>query len=285
MRSHRRVLASAIAVAIAGITPAGPAAAQVGQPTMEVAPGNSLLTVSAEGRSFREPDMAVFSAGVTTQGSTAAAALEQNSRAMTQVIAALRRAGIAERDIQTSNLSISPVYADPNRDAMMAARVSGQPYVPPPPEQQVPRIIGYQASNNVSVRQRDLDEFGTVIDTLAAAGANQINGPMFQMDDPDPALNEARLDAVKSARERAELYAQATGLRIVRILSMTEGGGYYGPPPVVFARAAAAASPGTGAAGRDADDSASDRALRARSTLAVRSFPRAPPGLGRAGHA
>jgi uncharacterized protein YggE len=242
MRSHRRVLASAIAVAIAGITPAGPAAAQVGQPTMEVAPGNSLLTVSAEGRSFREPDMAVFSAGVTTQGSTAAAALEQNSRAMTQVIAALRRAGIAERDIQTSNLSISPVYADPNRDAMMAARVSGQPYVPPPPEQQVPRIIGYQASNNVSVRQRDLDEFGTVIDTLAAAGANQINGPMFQMDDPDPALNEARLDAVKSARERAELYAQATGLRIVRILSMTEGGGYYGPPPVVFARAATMSS-------------------------------------------
>src|SRR5688500_13957613 len=181
--------------------------------------------------------MAVFSAGVTTQGQTAAEALAENSRAMTQVIAALKRAGIAERDIQTSNLSISPIYQDPNRDAMMAARISGQPYVPPPPEQSVPRIIGYTANNNVSVRQRDLKDFGTVIDTLAAAGANQINGPMFQMDNQEPALDEARLAAVKAARARAELYANATGLRIVRILSTNEGGGYYGPPPVVFARA------------------------------------------------
>ena len=222
------------ALGAAALLGAAPAAAQVSPPAVEVAPGNTLLTVSAEGRTFREPDMAVFSAGVTTQGQTAAAALGENSRAMTQVIAALRRAGIEERDIQTSNLSISPIYADPNRDAMMAARVSGQPYVPPPPEQQVPRIIGYQASNQVSVRQRDLDDFGTVIDTLAAAGANQINGPKFQMDEPEPALDEARLDAVREARERAELYANATGLRIVRILSIQEGGGYFGPPPVMF---------------------------------------------------
>lgn len=212
--------------------------AQAAPPAVEVAPGNSLLTVSAEGRTLRKPDMAVFSAGVTTQGETAAAALAQNSRAMTQVIAELRKAGIAERDIQTSNLSIQPVYADPNRDAMMAARVSGQPYMPPPPEQQVPKIIGYQAINNVSVRQRNLDDFGKVIDTLAGAGANQINGPMFQMDNPEPALDEARLDAVRAARARAELYAGAAGLRIVRILSIAEGGGYYGPQPVVFATAA-----------------------------------------------
>jgi hypothetical protein len=222
---------------------AAPAVAQISQPAIEVAPGNTLLTVSAEGRSFREPDLAVFSAGVTTQGTTAAEALAENSRAMTQVIAALRGAGIAERDIQTSNLSIQPVYADPNRDAMVAARMSGQPYVAPPPEQQVPRIIGYQASNNVSVRQRDLEDFGEVIDTLAAAGANQINGPMFQMDQPEPALDEARIDAIRSARARAELYAEATGLRVVRILSINEGGGYFGPPPVVFARAASAGGP------------------------------------------
>lgn len=234
MKIHRTMIAAVLAAAL---VPASPAGAQMAQPAVTVAPGNTLLTVSAEGRSFREPDMAVFSAGVTTQGTTAAAALAENSRAMTNVIAALRRAGIAERDIQTSNLSIQPIYADPNRDAIMAARVSGQPYVPPPPEQQVPTIIGYQASNNVSVRQRDLKDFGKVIDTLAAAGANQINGPMFQMDKPEPALDEARLEAVKAARARAELYAGATNLRIVRILSITEGGGYYGPPPVVFATA------------------------------------------------
>jgi uncharacterized protein YggE len=233
MKSHR-LIASALALTA---LPVAPALAQMAQPSMEVAPGNTLLTVTAEGKTFREPDLAVFSAGVTTQGDSAAAALAENSRAMTQVIAALKRAGIAERDIQTSNLSISPIYQDPNRDAMMAARISGQPYVPPPPEMSVPRIIGYTANNNVSVRQRDLDDFGTVIDTLAAAGANQINGPMFQMDNQEPALDEARLDAIKAARTRAELYANATGLRIVRILSINEGGGYYGPPPVVFASA------------------------------------------------
>ena len=106
----------------------------------------------------------------------------------------------------------------------------------------MPGIIGYTANNNVSVRQRDLKDFGKVIDTLASAGANQINGPMFQMDNQEPALDEARLDAIKAARARAELYAQATGLRIVRILSISEGGGYYGPPPVVFARAATMSS-------------------------------------------
>jgi uncharacterized protein YggE len=230
-------------LALAMLVPAAPAFAQIAQPAVEISPGNTLLTVSAEGRSLRAPDLAVFSAGVTTQGDTAAAALGENSRAMTQVIAALRRAGIEERDIQTSNLSIQPVYANPDRDAMMAARVTGQPYVPPPPEQQIPRIIGYQASNNVSVRQRDLEDFGRVIDTLAAAGANQINGPAFQMDQPEPALDEARLEAIAVARQRAELYANATGLRIVRILSINEGGGYYGAPQAVFVTASRAGAP------------------------------------------
>jgi uncharacterized protein YggE len=239
MKSHRLLLAS---LSLAAVAPT-PAFAQVAQPAVEVAPGNTLLTVSGEGRSLRAPDLAVFSAGVTTQGDTASAALGENSRAMTQVIAALRRAGIEERDIQTSNLSIQPVYADPNRDAMMAARASGQPYVPPPPQEQIPRIVGYQASNTVSVRHRDLEDFGTVIDTLAAAGANQINGPTFQMDEPEPALDEARLDAIATARKRAELYANAAGLRIVRILSISEGGGYYGAPQAIFVTASRAGGP------------------------------------------
>ncbi|HEY7807349.1 MAG TPA: SIMPL domain-containing protein [Croceibacterium sp.] len=232
MKSYLRALA--VAVAFAGLA-AAPAMGQVTAPAVAVAPGDTLLTVTAEGRSLREPDLAVFSAGVTTQGQSAAAALAENSRAMTRVIAALKAAGVAERDIQTSNLSINPVYSDPNRDALMAARATGQPYVPPPPS--VPKIVGYQATNNVSVRQHDLKNFGKVIDTLAAAGANQINGPNFQMDQPEPALDEARLDAIKTARERADLYAQATGLKIVRILSISESGGYYGAPPVVFAAA------------------------------------------------
>jgi uncharacterized protein YggE len=210
-------------------------------PVPVVAAGHSVLTVSAEGRSLRTPDLAVFNAGVTTQGKTAAEALAANSTAMARVIAALKRAGIAERDIQTSNLSINPIYSDPNRDAEIAARTSGRPYVPP--EQRAPVIVGYQASNSVAVRQRRLDDFGRVIDTLVSAGANQVNGPSFQMDDPDPALDEARIAAMAKARARADLYARAAGLRVVRILSISETGGHYGPPPVAFARMAAESGP------------------------------------------
>ena len=230
------------AVALAGaLLPPAPLAAQVAQPAMVMAPGNTLLTVNAEGRSFAEPDLAVFTAGVTTQGTDAGEALEANARAMTRVIDSLKRAGIAERDIQTSNLSLNPVYRDPSEEAIRAARTTGQPYVPPPPELQVPQIVGYSATNSVSVRQRQLEDYGTVIDTLVESGANQVNGPMFQLDNQDAALDEARLAAIATARQRAELYAGAAGLRIVRVLSISEGGGYYGPPPVMFAQRMATA--------------------------------------------
>ncbi|MEO6040570.1 MAG: SIMPL domain-containing protein [Croceibacterium sp.] len=229
MNIRRSLIAAALAAAI----PALPAAAQAVQPAVMVAPGNTLLSLNAEGKTFREPDLAVFSAGVTTQGSTAVGALSDNSRAMTRVIDALKRAGIADKDIQTSTISVNPIYADPNRFA------AANPDRAKPPVPTGPVIVGYQASNTVSIRQRDLKSFGTVIDTLASAGANQINGPAFQLDNPAPALDEARLNAVKTARARAELYANATGLRIVRIVSLTEDSGSYGPPPMAFARRAA----------------------------------------------
>ncbi|GGC17566.1 hypothetical protein GCM10011371_01320 [Novosphingobium marinum] len=195
-------------------------------PPVVVSPGNTLLTVSAEGEVMREPDIAVFSAGVVTTGKTAREALSANSTAMTRVIAALKRSGIADRDIQTSNLSVTPVYA--NRPRQPGDSL----------EQQVPPIIGYRANNSVSVRHRNLDEYGRVIDTLIEAGANNVNGPDFQLDDPDTALDEARVRAVRKARERAELYARAAGLRVSRILSISESGFNYGPPPVMYARMA-----------------------------------------------
>ena len=193
-----------------------------------VAAGNTLLTVSAEGRTSRVPDLAIFNAGVTSSGKTAGEALAANAADMNRVIQALKRAGIAERDVQTSNLNLNPVYADMSRQPAS------------PLEQQVPRIIGYQVSNSVTVKQRNLAEFGKVIDTLVSAGANQVNGPSFQMDDPDAASDEARTEAMKKARERANLYARAAGLRVVRILSISEGGGYVPQPPVMYARAAMA---------------------------------------------
>lgn len=192
-----------------------------------VAAGNTLLSISAEGKSARMPDLAVFTAGVTTQGKTAGEALTENAQRMTAVIAALKKAGIAERDIQTSNLSVNPVYGQPKR-------LPDGSY-----EQQDPVIIGYQAANQVSVRQRKLDQYGKVIDTLVAAGANQVNGPAFQIDNPGTAMDEARIEAMQKAKARAELYAKAAGLRVVRILSISENGGWAPPPqpPMLFARA------------------------------------------------
>jgi hypothetical protein len=156
---------------------------------------------------------------------------------MTQVVASLKRAGIADRDIQTSNLSINPIYSNPERDAQLAPQSAGRAYVPLPPEQQIAKIIGYSVSNNVSVRQRKIGEYGKVIDTLVSAGANQVNGPNFQLDDSEAALDEARTDAVKIARQRATLYAGAAGLKVVRILSISENGGYYAAPQVAFMKA------------------------------------------------
>jgi len=190
-----------------------------------VAAGNTFLSVSADGRVARAPDLAMFTAGVTSQGKTAGEALSANSADMNKVIAALKKAGIADKDIQTSNLNLNPIYA-PQRPQPDGTVIPAQP-----------EIIGYQVSNMVTVRQRNLAQFGRVIDTLVNAGANQVNGPSFEIDNADAALDEARTDAMKKARARAELYARAAGLRVVRILTISEGGGYSPPQPVMYARA------------------------------------------------
>lgn len=211
---------------------ATPVLAQVATPVPTLAAGHTLLTVNAEGASTGEPDLALFSAGVATQGDTASAALAENSTKMTRVIAALKRAGIADRDIQTSNLALNPVYAPPKRMPDGSIEDQGQ------------RIIGYQVSNQVSVKQRKLADYGKVLDALVSAGANQVNGPTFMLAKPEAAQDEARASAMKSARARAELYARAAGMRVVGIVSISEGGGSM-PQPVMFRRMAdsAAAAP------------------------------------------
>jgi uncharacterized protein YggE len=190
-----------------------------------------LLSISAEGKSTRVPDLAVFSAGVVSEGKTASEALTANASAMNQVIASLKKAGIADKDVQTSNISLSPVY--------------GQPVVGPNGQvTQEPRIVGYQANNMVTIRSRDIKGFGKVLDALVASGANQISGPSFQITDPSAANDEARVAAMKNARARADLYARAAGLRVVRIVSISEGGGYSPPVPVyTMAMKAADAAP------------------------------------------
>jgi uncharacterized protein YggE len=194
-----------------------PAAAQTPTP---LAAMPTTVSVVAESRVERAPDIADISAGVVSPGSTAAEAMRVNAERMATVIAAVRRAGIADRDVQTAGISLQPQYLYR--------------------ENQPPQLTGYQASNSVNVRLRRLADTGRVIDTLVGQGANQINGPTFRIDQPDPALDEARTAAVGKARARAELYAKAVGMRVRRVLSINEGTSMVPPPyPVpVMARAA-----------------------------------------------
>lgn len=219
-----RLLAAAAFTALA-LASAPAAMAQQTVPAIEA--GHTLLTINAEGSTTRTPDMASYSAGVTSQGTTASEAMGANSQAMARVIAALKKAGIADKDIQTTNLSLNPVYAEPKRQP--DGSFSGEPRA----------IVGYQATNTVNVRQRKLADTGKVIDALVTAGANQVNGPDFTLSQPDAAQDEARTDAIRTARARADLYARAAGLRVVRIVSISEGGG-YAPQPMIYARNKAA---------------------------------------------
>lgn len=193
------------------------------------------LDISAEGRVSRVPDVATIRAGVVAQAPTAAAALAERSTRMTRVLAALKKAGIQPRDIATAQVGLQPQYR----------YTDGQP----------PVITGYQATNSVSVRFREIDRAGAILDALVAAGANQMEGPDLTVDQPEAALDEARTLAVTKARARAELYARAAGLHVRRILSISEGGVENGGPrpPVLYARAAAADSAQTQIAAGERD--------------------------------
>jgi hypothetical protein len=198
-----RKLIIAPLLALTALT-AVPAAGQMVPPPVPAIDGTR-LDVVATGEVNRVPDIARITAGVITTAPSATAALEQNSKQMAAVRAALKRAGIADRDIQTSSINLFPDYRHDERGAN-------------------PTLIGYRASNEVTVRFRDIANTGKILDALVAQGANQINGPMLSIDKPEAALDEARTAAIANARRRAELYARALGKRVGRVLAVSEGG-------------------------------------------------------------
>jgi len=200
-----------------------PAAAQTPIAVPVTPMAGTQLDIVARGESTRVPDVATISAGVVTQAADAAGAMRENAQRMDRVIAALKRAGVADRDIQTATIGLNPQYRYQ--------------------EGQAPVITGYQATNSVSVRFRDVEQSGAILDALVAEGANQINGPDLTIDKPQAAMDEARLDAMRTARERAELYAKAAGLSVRRIVAISETL-EMGPPvpmPVMRMQAADAA--------------------------------------------
>lgn len=183
-----------LAVAIAATLAASAALAQQAPAT---------LTLSATSEVQAAPDIAAIGAGVVTQALEAQTALSANSAQMVRVVAALKKAGIAERDIQTSGLNLQPQFRYE--------------------QNQPPVLTGFQASNRVQVTLRDVNATGRVIDALVKEGANQIDGPDFRVANPEPLLDRARTEAVKRARARADLYAAAAGLSVTRITAINEG--------------------------------------------------------------
>ncbi|MDB5459032.1 MAG: hypothetical protein JWO72_773 [Caulobacteraceae bacterium] len=186
-------------------------AATLGAAAPALAADPTTLTLTAAGETRLAPDMASVTLGVAATAATAAEAMKQDAAQMARVIAALRRLGVAERDIQTAGFNVQAQYAFP-------------------PNQQR-QLTGYQASNQVSVTVRELDRLGAVLDGVAAGGANEINGVGFGLKDPGAAEDAARLKAVAALKAKADLYARATGYTLGRLVNLSEGGGYT-PGPV-----------------------------------------------------
>lgn len=182
------------------------------------------ITVTGRGAVEAVPDMAVLSLGVTTSAATAAEAMAANSAALKAVIDRLTQAGFAERDVQTSNLSLNPNWEGQGQD--------GAPL----------RIASYTASNQVMIRVRDLATLGAVLDSVVTDGANTMNGLSFGLSEPRPAEDAALRAAVEDARAKAELMASAAGAQLGRILSVSEQGGYAPPMPMFRADAMMAES-------------------------------------------
>lgn len=203
-----------IALALALSAIALPAAAQVPQVTMNT--DAQVVGIAVNETVESRPDLAVFQVGVSSTAATATAALAENARKMDNIIARIRANGVADRDIQTTGISLYPQHNNPVRQ--------------PNGSYSQPRIVGYNASNGVSVRYRRLDQVGSLIDALVAAGANNINGPSFTIEDPAARVRQARDQAIETAQARAGDYARKLGARGARLLSITEGaqGRMYG---------------------------------------------------------
>jgi hypothetical protein len=201
-----------IATALLGATPA--IAEEQSRP-------QRVITLSATGTVTAAPDYATIMVGVMTQGKTAADALSANTRNMRQVTDLLKKSGIESRDLQTSDFSVQPLYE---------YKQDGTP----------PRITGYQVSNSLHIKVRDLLKLGAILDEAVATGSNQIHGIQLGVTKADEIMDKARREAVAKARRRAELYALAAGVRLGALQRIEEQSFTQGPRPIAYSAKASA---------------------------------------------
>jgi uncharacterized protein len=199
-------------LAVCAITAAVSAKAQ--QPAMAPPPlPAARVIVSGEGSVTVPPDYAEITSGVTTQAKTAKQATDANTTAMAAVNAALQNDGIAPNDIQTSRFSVSPVYGSPQPNS-------------------APKLTGFSVSNQLAIKVRQIGKLGAVLDSLIAAGATDAGSVQFLHSDASKALDQARQAAIADARRKAELYAQASGLKLGGVAWITEESAYAPPAPM-----------------------------------------------------
>lgn len=175
----------------------------------ESQPAKRTIVVTGNGEASAAPDIAYLNLGVEAEAATAAEALRKNSAQMEATIKSLRDAGVDKKDIQTSSLNVGVKY-DYSRDNAP------------------PRIIGYQATNTVSVKLRNLDKAGSIIDKAIGVGANRLDSISFGFADPKPLMNDARKAAVADAHDRAALYAEAAGVKLGPVLNISDS---FAPAP------------------------------------------------------
>jgi uncharacterized protein len=178
----------------------------------------TLVTVQATETTRTSPDLAIISLGVVTRGATAREANEAQATRMSQVMAAVKAAGLEEKDVQTANISLTPQYTYPRNGP--------------------PRISGYEGRNMVTIRVRKLDAIGGLLDAVVADGANELSGINYTFENPETARNEARKKAVETALARAEAYASAANLKVRKVVSITEEGAPQPQPGLPYATVA-----------------------------------------------
>lgn len=216
---HRFMTPALAAVALAGVSLiAAPASAQ----QMPWPGDTATLTVTGEGEAAVPPDMAVVTLTVLREGDTARAALDASSEAMDDVLETMREEGIADRDLQTAGFSINPRYTQPREGEPMEA----------------PEIAGYEVANTLTVRLRDLERLGAILDLAVSLGVNRGGDIMLTNDDPSATLAEARTDAVEDAAARAETLAAAAGVSLGRVMRIDEKAQHFQPIPMARAEMA-----------------------------------------------
>jgi uncharacterized protein len=171
------------------------------------------ISISGHGEVRVVPDLAIVNVGVSTQGATAREALDGNTKAMRALLDTLKKAGIEDRDMATSNFSVGPRLDYGNNN--------GQP----------PKVVGYDVNNMVTLTVRKVEDLGEMLDVAVSTGSNTINGISFSVSKPDDFVMEARKAAVIDARSKADTYAAAGGFKIGNIITINEGTSYQPPTP------------------------------------------------------